>query len=308
MIGSLSRMPTSSFETTAKGSFKEDIYYQDESAGSKLAIVFVEGVITGKSSPYRPSMEEVAIDQIKHATEDESIKGLLLYLNTPGGEVTASDKIYHAAKQFSETGRPVVAYMDTVAASGGYYIACAADEIIATETTITGSIGVILGGYNAKELFDKVGVKSQSFKSGPFKDTLSMTREMREDEQVYIQSLVDEMYNKFAGIVSDARDIPMDTLKNGIADGRIFQGTTAKEVGLVDENGYIEDAIEALKTRAEITDATVVQYYTERGINDILGVLGVKAQAEPKLTVDWGQGTFTQNLKPFVPYMVLSGY
>ena len=198
--------------------------------------------------------------------------------------------------------------MDTVAASGGYYIACAADEIIATETTITGSIGVILGGYNAKELFDKVGVKSQSFKSGPFKDTLSMTREMREDEQVYIQSLVDEMYNKFAGIVSDARDIPMDTLKNGIADGRIFQGTTAKEVGLVDENGYIEDAIEALKTRAEITDATVVQYYTERGINDILGVLGVKAQAEPKLTVDWGQGTFTQNLKPFVPYMVLSGY
>jgi len=211
------------------------------------------------------------------------VKGLLLYLNTPGGEVTASDKIYHAAKKFSDTGRPVVAYMDTVAASGGYYIACAADVIVANETSITGSIGVIIGGVNAKSMFDKIGVKDQTFKSGAFKDTMSMAREMREDERAYIQDLVNEMYEKFAGIVSEAREIPMETLKNGIADGRIFQGSTAKTVGLVDQNGY-------------------------PSIGDFLSILGVKAQKAEAIKVDWGQGQFTQNLKPFVPYMVLPGY
>ena len=295
--------------TSGKGEFLEGVYYKDDAPGGKLAVVFIEGMITGRSgSVYQQSMAEVAIKKIERATKDESVKGLLLYLNTPGGEVTASDKIYHAAMKFSETGRPIVAYMDTVAASGGYYIACAADEIIANETSITGSIGVIISGVNATAMLDKVGLKSQTFKSGDFKDTLSMSREMREDEREYIQSLVDEMYEKFAGIVSAARKIPLETLKDGIADGRIFQGTSAKEVGLVDTNGYVEDAINSLKNKAGLKNAKVIRYQSQPNITDFLGILGVKAQEETTIKIDWGQGEFTQNMKPFVPYSVLSGY
>lgn len=288
--------------------FQEDVYYRDEAPVGKLAMVKVEGMITGQRGRYSKSMAENIIAQIEQATKDKSVKGLLLYLNTPGGEVTASDKIYHAAQGFAATGRPVVAYMDTVAASGGYYIACAAQEVIATETTITGSIGVILGGMNATGLMEKVGLKSQTFASGAFKDTLSMTREMREDERAYIQALVDEMYEKFAGIVSEARDIPLAQLKDGIADGRIFQGSRAKSVGLVDETGYVKDAIQALKTRADLDSAKVVQYFTEPGISDILGAIGVKAQTEPKVQLDWGQGQLLSELQPMVPYMLMEGY
>lgn len=288
--------------------FKEQVWEMDEGATDKLALVMVEGVITGQHKAYRDSMADIAIDKINQATEDEDVKGLLLYLNTPGGEVTASDKIYHAAKQFAETGRPIVAYMDTVAASGGYYIACAADEIIATETTITGSIGVILGGMNGKEMLDKVGLKSQTFKSGPFKDSLSMTRDMREDEKLYIQALVDGMYEKFAGIVSEARNIPIEKLRDGIADGRIFPGIKAKEVGLVDETGYAEDALSALKKRAGISKAKTIHYQKDPGLGDLISIMGVKAQQENRMAIDWGQGKFTSNLKPFVPYMVLEGY
>ena len=310
MIGALGKASpsASSFSMTSGDVLNEDVYYEDDNPEGKLAIVFIEGMITGQDSAYQKSMTQVAIEEIEEATKDESVKGLLLYLNTPGGEVTASDKIYHAVNKFSETDRPVVAYMDTVAASGGYYIACAADEIIANETSITGSIGVIIGGVNAKQMFDKIGVKDQTFKSGDFKDTMSMSREMREDERAYIQELVNEMYAKFAGIVSEAREIPMETLKNGIADGRIFQGTKAKSVGLVDETGYIEDAITALKKRSELENAKIIRYQSEPGIGDFLSILGVKATEKPTVTVDWGQGQFTQNLKPFVPYMVLPGY
>jgi len=295
--------------TASNSTFTETTYHEDGFGSDKLAVVFIEGMITGRSkSAYRDSMAEAAIKKINAATDDPTIKGLLLYLNTPGGEVTASDKIYNAVKQFSETERPVVAYMDTVAASGGYYIACGADEIVANETSITGSIGVIISGFNASEMLDNVGIKGQTFRSGDFKDTLSMTREMRDDEREYIQALVDDMYEKFAGIVSEAREIPMETLKDGIADGRIFQGSAAKEVGLVDKTGYEADAIEALKDLAGISNAKIIKYQTEPSIGDFLGILGAKAQEDTTVKVDWGQGQFTQEMKPLVPYSVLPGY
>lgn len=135
-----------------------------------------------------------------------------------------------------------------------------------------------------------------------------MARHMREDERQYIQSLVDEMYAKFAGIVSEARGIPIETLKNGIADGRIFNGGSAQKVGLVDELGYINDAIDKLKELTELESARVITYTQDPGIGDFLSILGVKATQESTIKVDWGQGQFTQNLKPFVPYMVLPGY
>jgi len=310
MFAGLTQVGSGASALTVKEQKKlqEEVYYKEDGAEGKVAVVFIEGVITGQGSTYQESMAEQAIAQIKQATEDQSIKGLLLYLNTPGGEVTASDKIYHACEEFKKSGRPIVAYMDTVAASGGYYIACAADEVVANETTITGSIGVIIGGVNAKGLMDKVGLKSQTFTSGAYKDTLSMSREMREDERVYIQSLVDEMYEKFAGIVSKAREIPLDELRDGIADGRIFNGSAALQVGLVDQNGYLEDAISALRQRAELSAVRVVRYRSEPGIGDLLGALGVRAQSESEIKIDWGQGEFTQNLKPFVPYVILPGY
>ena len=288
--------------------FAETVYSSDPDAVAKLVMVKIQGVIDNQGSTFNDSSTDIAIQQIRQATKDKKVSGLLVYIDSPGGEVTSSDKIYHAVMQFKATGRPVVAYLDTVAASGGYYIACAADTIIATETTITGSIGVILGGMNGTELMNKVGLKSQTFTSGPYKDTLSMTRDMRPDEKAYIQSLVDDTYQKFALIVSQSRKIPLARLKNGIADGRIFNGTRAKEVGLIDQIGYVQDALTVLKQKASLKKARVIKYSSEPSFRSLMTKFGVLSPTTASVKVDWGQESFTQQMKPFVPYMILPGY
>jgi protease-4 len=228
---------------------------------------------------------------LEAAVRDRQVKGIVLRINSPGGEVTASDNIYHAVKKAAAK-KPVLIYMDTVAASGGYYIACGGSHIMANETTITGSIGVIIQTLNYREGLGKLGLESVTFTSGKYKDTLSPSREMRPDEREMVQGMVDDMYHRFLGIVSEAREIPEETLKDGIADGRVFTGERAVEKGLVDETGYIEDAYGKIRTLAGAPKAKIVRYVRDVSFGNLLGLLGSRAvrqasQPQPsKLEID----------------------
>ncbi len=222
---------------------------------------------------------------LEQAVADKSVKGIVLLVNSPGGEVTASDTLYHAVKQAAAK-KPVIVYMDSMAASGGYYLSCGATKIVANETTLTGSIGVIIQTLNYSQAFGKVGLETLTFASGKFKDSLSGSRPMRDDEKAYIQALVTQMYDKFVGIVADARKIDKEALKSGIADGRVMTGEDALANKLVDQLGYVEDAYALAKQLGGASDAMVVKYRYSPSFADFFGVLGESKASSPTLKVD----------------------
>ncbi len=173
--------------------------------------------------------------------------------------MTASDVIYNWVVK-TRAKKPVIVYMDSLAASGGYYVACGGQYLMANETTITGSIGVIIQTLNYEQLFNKVGLASVVFKSGKFKDMLSGTRPVSPEEREYIQSFVMKTYDKFLGIVAKERNLPADGLRNSIADGRILSGKDALENKLIDGVGQIEDAFGKAKELGRAPGATIVKY------------------------------------------------
>ena len=199
----------------------------------KIGVVKIQGGIYSS---------EQYINWIKKLKENSQVKGILLVVNSPGGGVVASDEIYNALMDFKKTGRPLVAYFGSVAASGGYYVGCAADVIVSNPNTITGSIGVIAEFPVVKNLLKKIGVDFIVIKSRDKKDLGSPWREMTREEKKIIKSLIDETYQNFLKIVSESRNIPMDSLYK-IADGRIFSGRQALKYGLVDTLGTIDTAI-----------------------------------------------------------------
>jgi len=204
------------------------------SKGGKIGLIKVEGVIVSSSS---------FIDQIKRMKDNDSLKALLIRIDSPGGAVTPSQEIYSEIKKFKEeTKRKVVVSMANTAASGGYYIACPADRIMANPGTITGSIGVITRLPNLKGLFEKVGYEEMVIKSGKYKDIGSSSREMTNEEKEILQDMVDDIHDQFIDAVSESRKIEKEKIKK-IADGRIFTGRQAREINLIDDLGTFEDAI-----------------------------------------------------------------
>jgi len=231
----------------------------------KIAVIRVEGFI-------EESMAESLRRQMQRAARDDAVKAVILRINSPGGGLTASDMIYHNAKTILKD-KPVVAAMDSVAASGGYYIACAADKIVAQHTTVTGSIGIIgefflLGGL----LKDKLGVQVVTLKMGEQKDWPNMfAAEMPPEQRDYLMdTLLRPGYDRFVDTVSAARKIKRDELLR-LATGRVFMATEAKKNGLIDEVGYFERAVEIAKEKAEVTEARVVEYVQPFRLFDILG-------------------------------------
>lgn len=210
---------------------------------------------------------------LEQAVADETVKAIVLKVNTPGGEVTASDTIYHAVKKAAKV-KPVVVYMDAMATSGGYYLSCGATRVVANETTLTGSIGVIIQTLNYSEAFGKLGLQSVSFVSGAFKDSLNGGRPMREEERAYVQGLVMEMYGKFVGIVAEARKVDVGVLKSTVADGRVVTGAEALKHKLVDELGYVEDAYRVARELGRAPAAMVVRYESAPSIFHLLGGMG----------------------------------
>lgn len=277
---------------------------------SKIVHLDLEGIISSMSSGGFLEQALPSVDGIKRALEqavgDSEVKAIVLRINSPGGEVTASDIIYNAVKKAASK-KPVVVYMDSVAASGGYYVACGATKVIASETTLTASIGVIMESMSYHELFGKVGLSSQTFTSGAFKDTLSGARPMREDEKVYIQTLVNDMYDRFLGIVSEARKVPKDVLKSTVADGRVVTGRQALAAKLVDQIGYIEDAYALAKELGKAPDAAVVKYHASPSFLSALGLAASKPNAPAKIELDLTGGVMTK-LQPGMMYYLPGSY
>lgn len=234
------------------------------SGRDKILLVDVSGMISSedKESFYTyPSMIATIKEELTRASRDESVKALVLRINTPGGTVTASDIIYHELKLFKASRKiPVIASIMDVGASGGYYIASAADRIMAHPSTVTGSIGVIMLTVNAHGLLEKVGVEATAITSGPRKDMGSPFRVMTPEERSIFQGLIDSFYQRFLSVVQEGRpNLQMEQIKK-LADGRIYTGDQAKAAGLVDDIGYLEEAIDAAKKRAGLTEAKVVTY------------------------------------------------
>src|SRR5882724_3613486 len=205
----------------------------------RVAIVRVDGVISDSETD---STRTKIIKNLNKAYKAE-VKAVVLRINSPGGTVGASQELHAAILKLREKGIPVVASMSDVAASGGVYIAIAADKIVANPGTITGSIGVIISSANAHLLMQKVGVSREVIKSGPFKDVLSPFRPMTDEERSLMQGVIDDAHDQFVEAVSKGRGIPAERVRE-FADGRIFTGRQAKEWGLVDELGGLQTAVE----------------------------------------------------------------
>src|SRR6516225_2488679 len=226
----------------------------------RIALITMRGLISSSiPGNVSDSMVEDMRLALQQARDDSRVKAIVLEIDSPGGEVTAADQIYNAVTK-ARARKPVVVYMDSLAASGGYYIACGGKYLMANETTITGSIGVIIQTLNYEQLFNKVGLATVVFKSGQFKDMLNGARPITPEERELIQKFVMETYDRFLSVVSKERSLRVDMLRNGIADGRILSGKEALTDKLIDGLGQIEDAYAKAKQLANAPQATVVKY------------------------------------------------
>jgi protease-4 len=235
--------------------------------------------------------------QFKWARDDDNVKAVLFRINSPGGEVLASDQIYEIIRDFQdECEKPVVAMMGALAASGGYYVAAPCNWIVAHELTITGSIGVIMQGYNLRNLMDKVGVRPMVFKSGKYKDMLSydkLEEDITPEERQIVQDLIDETFGRFKKIVREGRNLyrrnkPDDGKAladnwEDYADGRILSGTQALGQGFVDELGDLDTATDQALSLAGIPDADLIQYRQPLNLANLFQLFGKSEAKEIKI-------------------------
>ncbi|MBO8168542.1 MAG: signal peptide peptidase SppA [Thermoanaerobacteraceae bacterium] len=210
----------------------------------QVGVIFINGIITGGSDDVFGGVagSQSIMRHLREAASDSSIKAVVIRINSPGGSAAASQEIAGEIQKLREQGKLVVTSMGDVAASGGYWIAASTDYIFANAGTMTGSIGVIMQSTNLQELYKKIGVDVNVIKSGPHKDMGSSARELTEQEREILQAMVDDIYRQFVEVVSRGRGLSREKTER-LADGRIYTGKQAKELGLVDELGNYYDAI-----------------------------------------------------------------
>jgi protease-4 len=261
----------------APSRLEEEFITGERTATDKILVIEVKGPIIGEEPfSFLPAGTDIVsrtIGVIKRAAEDEDVKAIILRVDSPGGAVTDCDNILHQFKQFKKKrpGVPIIALFENVAASGGYYISCSADLIIANPTTVTGSIGVIMEFVNAEGLLRKIGVRLEPIKSGDKKDMGSIARELTKEERKLLQEIVNRMYNRFVDLVTEGRKMKKEEVLS-LADGRVFTGEQARQCGLVDKLGYFDDAINQAKQKAGLTEARVIRYTASKGLGWLLGL------------------------------------
>ena len=278
----------------------KDGYYvektiEDGQRLNKIAVIRIEGIISGE-------LCEKVIEQIKAAKKDKTVKAVIFRTNTPGGGVAASDRIYDEIRRFrKETGKPAIAFMETVAASGGYYTSCACDKIIAEPTVITGSIGVIMGHFVLQDLFEqKLGIKPLIIKSGDKKGWPTTFEPVTEEQKMYLSDkLIDPAYERFLAIVAEARkELITKEQARAIADGSIYNAAEALDCGLIDDIGYIQEAITLAKSLANIDNPKVVEYEEPFSFGNFLqtksliklDMKGLYSLTTPQLMYVWDAG------------------
>lgn len=290
-----------------------EVSLENNASSDKIAVIPIEGIISSASFDGNGySMAELVEDQLKLAGEDDKVKAVLLKVNSPGGEVLASDDIYNAIMKFqNEHNKPVIASMGNLAASGGYYVSAPCRWIIANELTITGSIGVIMHTYNYRGLMNKVGMKPMVFKSGKFKDMLSGEKDLDNatpsekeenlEEVAMVNKMVNETFEKFKTVIADGRKFSSNrnqlnadgetgralaTNWTALADGRILSGKEALEYGFVDELGNWRAAIRRTEKLAGIEDADLITYQVPFNLGSLFSLFG-KSQTK-SIKVDLG--------------------
>ncbi|MGY3765766.1 signal peptide peptidase SppA [Vagococcus vulneris] len=243
----------------------EEEVIEQGSSSKKIAKLSVEGIIqdTGGSNMFSQGTynHQEFMQQLKQIQEDDSIKGILLEVNSPGGGVYESAEIAHELNKIKKSKIPIYTSFGSMAASGGYYISANSDKIFASEETTTGSIGVIMSGLNYADLLKKIGVEDTTYKSGALKDMMSPNRKPTKEDQEVIQAFVMSAYERFVNVVSEGRKMDIEKVKK-IADGRIYDGGQALDNGLIDAIGYPEDTLNALKKDKNLKGATVISYHT----------------------------------------------
>ncbi len=242
---------------------------RDPGAGAsapKVALIDVKGLIVDAERGRILGRIENPVSRLseglKRAEDDPKVCAVIIRINSPGGTVTASDMMYREVVTFKErSSKPVVILMGEVAASGGYYLACAGDEIIAYPTTVTGSIGVIIQTFNVSEGMRKIGIKADAITSGPNKAAGSPFSPMSPEHRALMQGIVDEFYGNFVAIVTENRPAVSSDDLHWITDGRVITGSRAVEVGIVDRLGDLRTALDVSKQRAGVSKARLVKYH-----------------------------------------------
>ncbi len=235
-------------------------------AAGKIAVIPLSGTITtGGSSLLSGSTitPDLVRNYLAKAESDKSVKAIVLRIESPGGEIEPCQEILLEIERVKET-KPIVVSMGSMAASGGYYISTQADKIVAMPTTQTGSIGVISYQINVQGLLEKLGIQIETFKGGKYKDMYSGFRELTPEEQAIMQQMVDEYYEQFIDVVAEGRGLSTEEVRN-LATGQLYSGTEAKELGLVDELGDLDTAINLAAGLAGI-EAPIVEYYQQPGL------------------------------------------
>jgi protease-4 len=233
--------------------------HKDDYASDKIAVIIASGdIVSGRGDEQNIGSDKFA-DEIRKAAKNDKVKAIVLRVNSPGGSALASDIIWNEIKLAREK-KPVIASMSDVAASGGYYISMACDSIVASPTTITGSIGVFSLMFNAQKLLkDKLGITTDNVNTGIYSDILTVTRPLTDPEKKILQKQTEEVYTTFTSKAASGRDMKIEDLLK-IASGRVWSGEEALQRGLVDKFGTLEDAIDIAATNAKITKYMVVYY------------------------------------------------
>ena len=283
----------------------EEAILEDNGASTKIAVVDVNGIITSTPIDQQGySMVEVIKAQLDRALEDRHVRAVILKVDSPGGEVLASDEISEAVKKFEagkksngeesdiSHGKPVIVSMGNLAASGGYYISAPSRWIVANKMTITASIGVIMHTWNYRGLIDKVGIAPETYKSGKFKDMLSGSREPGEippEERQMVQKLIDEVYGQFKQVVADGRKGKLSEDWTNYADGRVLSGVEAQQLGFVDELGGFQTAVARAKKIASIAgDVNIIRYEQRYDLSDFFRMFGESKSEAHTVKVDLG--------------------
>ncbi len=294
----LAMLPISPGAAYVSGPQLHEVLVEDNRSSAKIAIVDIDGVIyggyvgAGDGSPV-----ELAASQLQRAREDPRVKAVILRVNSPGGEVLAADEIARAVTEFQDkSGKPVIVSMEGLAASGGYYVSAPCRWIVANELSLTGSIGVIMHGYNYRGLLDKVGVRPQVYKSGRFKDMLSGEKAVvSPEEDAMIQKLIDETFGRFKAVIAEGRG-RANRANEGkgrklagnwedFADGRVLSGRQAYDLGFVDELGTFKTAVSRAKAIAGVASANLVRYQQPPSFSDFFRLFGKAESTTVKLDV-----------------------
>jgi protease-4 len=289
--------------TAEAGPRLDEVITKNNDSRSKIVVIPLEGIITSETADQAGNtMVDVISAQLDRARDDSRVKAVILKVDSPGGEVMASDQINRLVVKFqNDSDKPVICSMGSLDASGGYYISCASRWIVANRLTLTGSIGVIMEGINYRGLMDKVGVSPMVYKSGKFKDMLSPMRETNEvppEEHAMVQALVDDTFQQFKDVVRAGRGAahkangkdgqPLSPDWESYADGRVLSGQQALDLGFVDQLGDFDDAVQKAEDIAnDGNKANLIEYRERYDISDLLSMFGQSGKA-PTIKFDFG--------------------